>query len=100
MTAFADMLDSYADSFEGSNYNWSNSAYLNKEDYQKKLRDVAVSLRNGVYDNNIAAKLDTIGIGAQLREYLLVTVRSWTMFQLRVLMKLCYLQRKRNQTLM
>lgn len=70
MTAFADMLDSYADSFEGSNYNWSNSAYLNKEDYQKKLRDVAVSLRNGVYDNNIAAKLDTIGIGAQLREYL------------------------------
>lgn len=70
MTAFADMLDSYADSFEGSDYNWSNSAYLNKEDYQKKLRDVAVSLRNGVYDNNIAAKLDTIGIGAQLREYL------------------------------
>lgn len=70
MTAFADMLDSYADSFEGSNYNWSNSAYLNKEDYQKKLRDVAVSLRNGVYDNNIASKLDTIGIGAQLREYL------------------------------
>lgn len=70
MTAFADMLDSYADSFEGSNYNWSNSAYLNKEDYQKKLRDVAVSLRNGVYDNDIAAKLDTIGIGAQLREYL------------------------------
>lgn len=70
MTAFADMLDSYADSFEGSNYNWSNSAYLNKEDYQKKLRDVAVSLRNGVYDNSIAAKLDTIGIGAQLREYL------------------------------
>lgn len=70
MTAFADMLDSYADSFEGSNYNWSNSAYLNKDDYQKKLRDVAVSLRNGVYDNDIAAKLDTIGIGAQLREYL------------------------------
>lgn len=70
MTAFADMLDSYADSFEGSDYNWSNSAYLNKEDYQKKLRDVAVSLRNGVYDNNVAAKLDTIGIGAQLREYL------------------------------
>ena len=70
MTAFADMLDSYADSFEGSDYNWSNSAYLNKEDYQKKLRDVAASLRNGVYDNNIAAKLDTIGIGAQLREYL------------------------------
>lgn len=70
MTAFAEMLDSYADSFEGSNYNWSNSAYLNKEDYQKKLRDVAASLRNGVYDNNIAAKLDTIGIGAQLREYL------------------------------
>lgn len=70
MTAFADMLDSYADSFEGTNYNWSNSAYLNKDDYQKKLRDVAVSLRNGVYDNDIAAKLDTIGIGAQLREYL------------------------------
>ena len=70
MTAFADMLDSYADSFEGTNYNWSNSAYLNKDDYQKKLRDVAVSLRNGVYDNDVAAKLDTIGIGAQLREYL------------------------------
>lgn len=94
------MLDSYADSFEGSNYNWSNSAYLNKEDYQKKLRDVAVSLRNGVYDNNIAAKLDTIGIGAQLREYLFGNGKKLDDVPAEGSYEALLSAKKRNQTLM
>lgn len=69
-TAFADMLDEYANTLNDDSYDFEGSAFKDVNDYKSRLSAASAALRDGTFNNDDAVVLDQIGLGSSLRNML------------------------------